>query len=511
MLHVRILLLVVCALFVSGATFHAAPRPKNPTAVLSWVSTDQDGTVTLSTVGTRAAAKTALTKWQLTWGDGQLTLGANAPPAQLRHLYAEGAYKATLTVTDANGLTGTVTLAVMLAAPPPPPPPPPPGSPLYGPQASIVCPASAMYIAPGASIQTATSSAPAGTTFCIGAGVHAIRASITPKTGNTYIGEYGAILDGTSWLTTDSTAGAFRAHNQDIDYVTIRNLVIRKMPQRGIQAYYWMADHWTVEYTELAYNKYGIEFGIDFVIRHNAIHHNMGPCAASQTCASVPAAERGGGYAASQAHRTLFESNEIAYNGMEQKVLHSDGVVFRNNFVHHNLGDGIWYDTNYTANALIEGNVVEDNGRAGIDIEATNGAIVRHNSIRRNRDDGVFIFRSQRVETYGNTIEGNLGGVEYFILCEPMLPGEDLANNSTHDNVISVGTGFSGPWVTGFSYPATCPDAEIAPYRDGQKGLTFSNNTYVVPSATGTYWLWGGWRSWSQWQGLGQDLTGRIQ
>ena len=36
---------------------------------------------------------------------------------------------------------------------------------------------------------------------------------------------------------------AFRAHNEDIDYVTIRNLVIRKMPQRAIHAFYWMSDH----------------------------------------------------------------------------------------------------------------------------------------------------------------------------------------------------------------------------------------------------------------------------
>ena len=37
-------------------------------------------------------------------------------------------------------------------------------------------------------------------------------------------------------------------------------------------------------------------------------------------------------------------------------------MTFRNNFVHHNVGDGIWYDGDNTG-ALVEGNRVEDNGR----------------------------------------------------------------------------------------------------------------------------------------------------
>ena len=63
------------------------------------------------------------------------------------------------------------------------------------------------------------------------------------------------------------TQAAFRAHNQDIDYVTIRNLVIRNMPQRGIHAYHWMSDHWTIEYNEIASNR---DIGVAFRPR---LHH----------------------------------------------------------------------------------------------------------------------------------------------------------------------------------------------------------------------------------------------
>ena len=115
---------------------------------------------------------------------------------------------------------------------------------------------------------------PGNTTFCLRAGVHSITSAITPKTGNTFVGEHGAILDGTGWTTADPTQGAFRAHNQDIDDVTIRNLVIRNMPKRGIHASYWASDRWTIGTNELASNQTGVAAPSHSVIRHNHIHHN---------------------------------------------------------------------------------------------------------------------------------------------------------------------------------------------------------------------------------------------
>ena len=74
---------------------------------------------------------------------------------------------------------------------------------------------------PGDSIQAATTANPAGTTFTLNPGVYTLSSSIVPKSGNSYLGVSGAILDGTGWVTTDSTQGAFRAHNVDINTVTI--------------------------------------------------------------------------------------------------------------------------------------------------------------------------------------------------------------------------------------------------------------------------------------------------
>ena len=66
-------------------------------------------------------------------------------------------------------------------------------------QSTIACPAGAVDIWPGVSIQNVVDSYGGNTTFCLRAGTHSLRSSIRPRTGNTFVGEYGAILDGSGW------------------------------------------------------------------------------------------------------------------------------------------------------------------------------------------------------------------------------------------------------------------------------------------------------------------------
>ena len=380
----------------------------------------------------------------------------------------------------------------------------PPAS-AVGPQSTITCPAGAVDIWPGQYIPGIVNGFAGSTTFCLRAGVHYVTSAITPKTGNTFVGEYGAVLDGSSWSTSDGTQAAFRAHNQDIDYVTIRNLVIRNMPQQAIHAYYWMSDHWTIEYNEIGSNRWGIEFGPDFTIRNNYIHHNVG-----NTSSSI-AAERGGGYVGAQANNTTFDSNEIAYNGPEQKVVQSSNVTFRNNFVHHNVRDGIWYDTNNNAGALIDGNRVEDNGRNGISFESSIGTTIRNNTVRRNAGDAVFISMSQSAQIYSNSLEANFGGIEYFLNCASLSLGEDVKNNAASDNTVVIGAQ-SNTYASAFSYTfSSCTSTQVAPYLNGSKNLTFSRNGYRVPSLSwDRYFLWGAWKGWTEWRVLGQDVSGSL-
>ena len=110
--------------------------------------------------------------------------------------------------------------------------------------------------------------------------------------------------------------------------------------------------------------------------------------------------------------------------------MESANVTFRNNFVHHNLGDGIWYDGG-NPNALVEGNRVEDNGRNGIFYEASSGVIIRNNTIRRSGDTGVFISTSQNAQIYNNTLENNFRGITYFVNCGAMAGWSNLDLRTT--------------------------------------------------------------------------------
>jgi parallel beta-helix repeat protein len=340
----------------------------------------------------------------------------------------------------------------------------------------------------------------------LNAGIHSITRAITPRTGDTFVGEYGAILDGTRWRTADLTQAAIRSHNQDIDDVTIRNLVIQHMPQRGIHAYPWMSDRWVVEYTEITGGQVGIQVGNHSVVRHSWIHHNVG-----NPFSPIPS-DRGGGYSVYQSTDVLVEQNEISDNGPEQKVSLSSNVTFRNNFVHHNRRDGIWFDGD-NVGSIIEENRVEDNPGSGIFYEISGGGVIARNVVRRSGEHGVFISTSRDVEIYMNSLEDNVRGIQYFVDCGLVGGGAigwDLANDLARDNLVSVAAA-SGSYASGLSLSSACAPSQAAAYVNGSKGLQFADNRYSVPSIIGYYWLWGGsLKPFHDWQMLGLDRQGSV-
>jgi hypothetical protein len=116
------------------------------------------------------------------------------------------------------------------------------------------------------------------------------------------------------------------------------------------------------------------------------------------------------------------------------------------------------------------------------------------------------------VEIYGNTLQDNFRAIQYFLNCSAVGGGTlsfDLSDNSTHDNTIRVGS-TTGAFANGFGYLSSCTSTQVAPYLSGSKNLTFTRNTYVVPSLSVKYWLWGlgALKFWNEWQALGQDAGG---
>jgi len=376
-----------------------------------------------------------------------------------------------------------------------------------GPSTEITCPVIAISVEPGRSIQTVVDRYPASTTFCIRAGVHYLTDSITPKSGDVFVGEYGAILDGTDWRTRDDTQGAFRAHNQDIDDVVIRNLVIRRMPQRGVHAYPSGADRWILERNEIADNLVGVVVPGGSIVSRNFIHHNAGDPK------STVYVEQGGGYQLYRANNVRFEGNEIAFNSINQKVVESTNVVFRNNFVHDNLGNGIWYDGD-NVGSLIEDNQVDDNAGEGIFYEVSGRGVIRGNVVRRSGLSGIFLSTSKDTEVDHNTLEDNFRGINLFLNCDAAGTATvityALGNDRVHDNVIKVGLRI-GSLASSFGYSASCKPAQLQPYLTGAAQLVFVRNTYQVPSESGRYWMWGATQSWVQWRALGHDRDGVLR
>jgi hypothetical protein len=405
------------------------------------------------------------------------------------------------------------------------PPPPPTG---VGPQSTIQCPATNVYIFTNqtvAQIQSLVDGNPGATTFCFQTGTHFMNGSITPKTGNTFIGEFGAILDGTGWTTTDDSQAAFRVYDDPndpndptspIDNVTIKNLVIRKMPQYGIHGSHTRsANNWTIANNEVASNKFGVMFTSNSHILNNYIHHNVG-----DPTSPTPGL-RGGAYVGQYAHNTILDNNEIAYNGPEQKVGLSLNVTFSHNFVHHNLRDGIWFDLNNNDRtaplaATIQNNRIEDNRGNGVVFEISIGADIANNTFLRNGEDAVLITVSQNANIHNNVLDGNFGGIEYFLNCGSFSEGFDLQNNAAYDNTVTVTQAVSDSfgYANGFSHLSQCTSTQLAPYVNGQKNLTFNRNTYHVPSLSYTrYFLWDGWKDWTAWTttlGPGHDQDGSI-
>jgi hypothetical protein len=292
------------------------------------------------------------------------------------------------------------------------------------------------------------------------------------------------------------------------DDVTIRGATIEKFAYAGI---YTEADHWTIEDSELRYNHgqaIGIYGGSGEVIKNTRIHHNgvIGMITARVDDFTVQNSE--------------FDHNNYLHAGPEVggygegavKILLSHGVVFRDNWSHDNVGDGLWFDTdNY--DILIENNVLEDNSRNGLHYEASFDATVRYNTIRNNGTDwyshpaGILNATSKNVEYYGNRIEGNRIRSIMILWSDrgqsATLGERQSANLYFHDNVIVLDDNPQS-WVGVFW------DQDPRVFTSNNR---FQGNTYYARSdgqrEGERYWRWDGIDlTWTGWRSYGFDTTG---
>ena len=374
-----------------------------------------------------------------------------------------------------------------------------------GPQLGVSVNAATVTVYPSQSIQTAVNANGPSTTFLIKAGVHR-RQSVIPKNNDSFIGEPGAVLDGENVVQYAFQTGDKLPHNVRIQGLVIQHYV--PPVQYGVvRAGGLVASKgsvgWVVDNCEIRYNSAaGIRLGHRMQILRSYIHDN-GQIGIKGLGDNI-----------------VVDGNTIAYNNSQDlydpgweaggaKFTYAHGLTVRNNYVHHNHGNGIWTDIN-TIYAVIENNRVEDNTYQGIFHEISYDAVIRYNTVRRNgaakvgqglRGAGILVANSPNVEVYGNTVQGNVNGITG--IQQNRGSGDygphDLTNLYVHNNTVTMLSGRTG---------VSQSIGNNAVYTSWNN--RFATNTYHLGSNTTPFFWMNAARTEAQWRAYGEDVDGTF-
>jgi parallel beta-helix repeat protein len=395
--------------------------------------------------------------------------------------------------------------------PPDPDPPPTPTGP-RGPQPGVTAPLGAIIVTPATANQI--NNAPAGATIYFRAGVYDL--TIAPKAGQTFIGEYGAIIRSTT------KQFAFRSSAND---VTIKNLTID-----GYKPGDWyfgsiQSDkgvRWIIDNVEVKNSSHrGISIFDGGQVTDSYVHHNGHLGIKVDGLAGYAGQPT---YLTDRGEPVLIANNEISYNNTAKadeghdagglKIWNANNVTVRDNFVHHNWGNGIWFDVdNY--GGVIRGNTVEDNEFSGIYVEISRQVLVENNIVNRNGRNhatdnwrvvaGISVDTSSDITVRNNTLANN--GNSLTAAAQSNRSGEGrqwyLRRVLFDANKTTMDLGRVGRVM----------DATARNNQGTMADVKFTNNEYTASGDAG--WIWDNWQSqkisWSQWRGFGQDTNGTLK
>lgn len=382
-------------------------------------------------------------------------------------------------------------------------------------------------IAPGENWQSKVDANAAGTAFRVLAGTHA-RATVRPKTGDSFIGDPGAIMDGEDVTPRAFTAGTTAPYPAD---VTISGIEITRYhsntsddgairPSGATSA--TSATGWIVEYCNIHHNyRVGLRIGTTMIARYNLVHNN------GSFGMSGPGDD------------VLVEGNTITYNGdatgtVESggtKFVRTNGLIVRGNTVSNNPAPGLWLDI-ANDDFLVENNLIEDNKKGGTSIEISYGGTIQNNTYRRNGLDdtrsavwpwgagiGIKASGGTGLVVTGNVLEGNVHGIALQQQPRGTNHGDPsgvdaemyVKNVWVHDNTITLQT------VPGHLYAGSLGASQVV--QDPSTGAPnifsrnnrFTDNDYILNGVTTAFAWENNYRSATYWQGTAlQDVGGSI-
>lgn len=452
----------------------------------------------------------------------------------------------------------------------------------------LACPANAIPITAGASIQDAVDKAGENAAFCLKGGVHRLQV-VRPLKGQSFEGEAHAILNGarivtgfhkegsiwaadhkgfyeqrsgycvtghetcdfpnrlliddrplqrvlekgslqTGFFFVDNEAGklfiadnpegktveeslarfAFESFAAD---VSVKNLIVEKYasPAQMGAVNGRNGANWTIESSEIRLNSgAGVTLGSGGRIIRSNIHHNgqIGAVIVGRNVAFT-------GNLLWANNTSGFDSH---WEGGGIKIAASESVIIADNYVHHNLGPGLWCDIN-CRDVTYEGNKVEYNQGAGIFHEISFEAVIRNNHLACNglKDLGWYwgadiqIAASESVNVYNNTVATRDGGSAIVLIDQgrPRTPSlkYKTRNNNIHNNNIQ----FEGIGTTGGASDVREGDENYDIITTG--GNVFDANIYRISEHSGgATFVWGhdtfGWNAFRELQK--QEQSGRL-
>jgi hypothetical protein len=361
------------------------------------------------------------------------------------------------------------------------------------------CPAG-IAVTPQSNLQQLVDAAPDGSTFIFAAGTYS-GFSADVKAGDRFCGAGAGrtTLDGAGLKAPAFFAGQATDDNVTVSGFTITNYrPTGKLGAIDSDATSDRAQGWTVSNNAV---------GSGSTVRDNQLNDN-GRYGLT-----------GGGKA------SVFSHNEIARNNSAHndtgdaggtKFAITTDLEVDHNWVHDNIGPGLWTDIN-NVGTVYDSNLVEGNTEAGIFHEISYacrivGNVVRHNGTSSSPwvlGAGISISNSQGCDVSGNYVGDNANGIVGIASNrggDATLPNYKglwlLKDNSVHDNVVRQARGVSGIATDCKPNGSSCLD----PYSSAAAN-SFDHDRYFVKGGSPFSWASGN-KSFSQWQSAGQEKNG---
>lgn len=290
-----------------------------------------------------------------------------------------------------------------------------------------------------------------------------------------------------------------------LNTVTVQDMTVEKFTGSGVRGRITgsSGSGWTVQRNNIRFNHLaGISVSTTMQVLSNTI------------CDNGKLGGAGGGNTALVQNNEICRNNYAGYSSNRggMKLEGADGITYRTNYVHDNIGSGLHTDSGST-NTLYDQNHFVNNQNAGINYEISHSGIIQNNVFENEVQNitgtsctqgaAIFIQASDGIEVKGNTITGAKNGIcGYQALRNDNLGNHYIQNLNVHDNTVTQSSGLAAG-----IFSVTDPSVYPAIFTSWNNKFTTDN--YCILPASGNFFQWNGsLMDATTWKSSGLDTSG---